>query len=472
VTHRAALAAAALLLAGCTVGADYKRPVVDTPANFRSAVAPSTAESLGDLSWRDVFPDETLRSLIRTALAENYDVRLAMSRILDARAQVTIARSFQFPTVSGSASALYTSTVGDRPQIQPREAFTPVGGLDFLFEIDLWGRYRRTTEAARADLFSTEEARRFVITTLVSDVASAYFQLRALDQQLEISRSTLASRQRSLGLVVRRQEGGVASMIDVRQAEILVAGAAETVPDIERQIEQTENVISILLGRNPDAVARGRPLDAQIAAPAVPAGLPSSLLERRADVREAEAQLAAATARIGVAKADYFPRVFITGSAAAGGIYTHPAQANADNTNVSKWFGPLGFFSVGPSVTVPIFNTGRIAAGVRSAEAQAETALLQYRQVILGAFRDVADALVEFRKRRESRVEQEAFTVAARDTARLANIRYTGGVTSYLEVLDSERQLFDAELGLVRTLRDELLAVVRLYKALGGGWQQ
>jgi len=310
-----------------------------------------------------------------------------------------------------------------------------------------------------------------VVTTLVSDVASAYFQLRALDEQLAISRSTLVSRRDSLRLINLRQSGGVASLIDVRQAEILVATAAQTVPDTERQIEQTENVISILLGRNPDAVPRGRPLGEQIAVPAIPAGVPSALLERRADVRQAEEQLAAATARIGVAKADYFPRVLIAGSAAAGGIYTHPAQTNADNTDVRKWFGPLGFFSVGPSVTVPIFNMGRVAAGVNSAEARAETALLQYRQVVLGAFRDVADAIVEFRKRGEARVEQEAFTVAARDTARLANIRYRGGVASYLEVLDSERQLFDAELGLIATRRDELLAVVRLYKALGGGWQ-
>ena len=401
--RRAALAVAALVIAGCTVGPDYKRPALDMPKDFRGA-ATTTPESLGDLSWRNVFPDQTLQSLILTALVQNYDVRVAATRILDARAAVTVARSFQFPTVDGRAEAIYSSTAGDRPALTPRESFTPIGGLDFLFEIDLWGRFRRGTEAARGDLFATEENRRFVVTTLVSDVASAYFQLRALDEQLAISRSTLVSRRDSLRLINLRQSGGVASLIDVRQAEILVATAAQTVPDTERQIEQTENVISILLGRNPDA-------------------------------------------------------------------YTHPAQTNADNTDVRKWFGPLGFFSVGPSVTVPIFNMGRVAAGVNSAEARAETALLQYRQVVLGAFRDVADAIVEFRKRGEARVEQEAFTVAARDTARLANIRYRGGVASYLEVLDSERQLFDAELGLIATRRDELLAVVRLYKALGGGWQ-
>jgi multidrug efflux system outer membrane protein len=472
VTRRGALAAAALALAGCTVGPDYKRPALDVPADFRSSAAPLTQASLGDQSWRTVFPDETLQALIRDALAQNYDVRVATARILDARSQVTVARSFQFPTLNAGASAPYTSTAGDRPAVEPREAFVPAGGLDFLFEIDLWGRFRRGTEAARAELLASEETRRFVVTTLVSDLATAYFQLRALDQQLEISRVTLNSRRDSLRLVSLRHTGGVASLIDVRQAEILLATAAQTVPDTERLIEQTENFISILAGRNPDAVPRGRPLDQQIAVPAVPAGLPSSLLERRADVRQAEEQLHAATARIGVAKSDYFPRLLITGSAAAGGIYTHPAQTSADNSDIRKWFGPLGFFGVGPTVTVPIFNMGRVSAGVGSAEARAEGAALQYRQTVLNAVKDVADALVEFRKRTEARVEQENFTVAARDTARLAGIRYRGGVTSYLEVLDSERQLFDAELALVSARRDELLAVVRLYKGLGGGWQE
>jgi multidrug efflux system outer membrane protein len=470
--RRALLPAAALALAACTVGPNYQRPPVDTPADFRSAMTPGTAESLGDLMWWRLFPDETLQALIRTAIEQNYDVRVATSRILEARSQVTVARSFQFPTVGASANAPYTATVGDRPALEPKETFAPIGGLDFLFEIDLWGRFRRATEAARADLLGTEEARRFVVTTLVSDVAAAYFGLRTLDQQLEISRSTLVSRRSSLDLARLRQEGGVASMIDVRQAEILVATAAQTVPDTERQIEQTENVISTLLGRNPEPIPRGRPLTGQIGLLAVPAGLPSSLLERRADVRQAEQLLASATARIGVAKADFFPRVLITGSAAVGGVYTNPGQTSADNTDVRKWFGPFGFFGVGPSITLPIFNAGRIAAGVDSAEARAEGAMLQYRQVVLGAFRDVSDSLVEYRKRREARIEQEAFAIAARETAQLATIRYTGGVTSYLEVLDSERQLFDAELGLVAAQRDELLGVVRLYKSLGGGWQQ
>jgi multidrug efflux system outer membrane protein len=295
----------------------------------------------------------------------------------------------------------------------------------------------------------------------VSDLATAYLQLRSLDAELDVAQRTLATRLDSLRLVNLRAAGGVAGLIDVRQAEILVATAAETVPDIERQIAQTENAISVLLGRNPDAVPRGRPLIQQISLPSVPTGLPSTVIERRPDIRQAEAQLAAATARIGVAKADYFPRVFLSGAAAVGGF-------RLDGSTV----GPQGLFSIGPQLQVPIFNWGRTAAGVDSAEARAQAALLQYHQTILTAFRDVADALVEHRKRSEFRVQQEALAIAAQDASRLAGIRYRGGVSSYLEVLDSERVFFDAQLGLVRSQRDELLAVVRLYKAVGGGWQQ
>lgn len=460
--RRAALIpAAALLLAACTVGPDYRRPTVDTPPDFRGAIVPASGQSLADLGWWEIFPDEALQSLLRTALAQNYDVRIAASRILDARAQVTIARSFQFPEAAGSASAQYQRVEGTLAPLQLKETLAPVGGLDFFFELDLWGRYRRGSEAARAELLASEESQRFVINTLISDVGSAYFQLRSLDGELEISRRTLDSRTASLDLVKLREAGGVAGMLDVRQSEILVATAAEAIPDIERQIEQTENVISVLLGRPPGPVPRGRPLGEQITVAAVPAGLPSTLLERRPDVRQVEEQLAAATARIGVAKSDYFPRVFLTGAVGAGGIMVN-----------GQMFGPQGVFSVLPSFTVPIFNSGRVSAGVKSAEAQAQAAMFQYQQVVLGAFRDVSDSLVEFRKRRESRVQQELLATAAGDATRLSNMRYTGGVSPYLEVLDSERQLFDAELRLVRNQRDELLAVVRLYKALGGGWKE
>jgi multidrug efflux system outer membrane protein len=417
--------------------------------------------SFGDLAWWSVFQDEALQALIRAALVENYDLRIAAARILEARAGVTIARSFQLPEVNASASAPYSRVEGSVAPNQFREVFAPSGTLDLFYEVDFWGRYRRATEAARGDLLATEEAQRFVVSTLVTDVASAYFQLRSLDAELEISRRTLLARQASLRLVRLRFEGGVAGLIDVRQAEILVATAAETIPDVERRIEQTENTISVFLGGNPAPVPRGRPLLQQLALPLVPAGPPAALVERRPDVRQAEAELAAATARIGVAKSDFFPRVFLTGAAGAGGIAVN-----------GSWFGPQGIFSLLPSLTVPIFNWGRVAAGEDSAEARAEAAKLRYQQSIQQAVRDVSDALVEYRKRQEFRIQQEALTVAARDTVRLSNIRYRGGVTSYLEVLDSERQGFDADLGLVRAQVAELLAVIRIYKALGGGWRE
>jgi multidrug efflux system outer membrane protein len=458
---RGALLPAALLLAGCAVGPDFRRPEVPVPPDFRGQApdAPVSPESLGDLAWAQIFQDETLQALIRTALVENYDFQVAVARILGARAQVTVSRSFQFPDLSATATAPYTHITGDRGPLQFNDTFSPLGTFDLFWEVDIWGRLRRATEASRAELLATEEVRRFVMTTLVSDVATAYFQLRELDLELEISRRTLASRRDSLRLVQLRQQGGVAALIDVRQAEVLLYTAAQTVPDVERRIEQTENLISVLLGRSPNAVPRGRPLLQQLALPALPAGLPSSLLQRRPDIRQAESQLHAATARIGVAKADYFPRVLLTGAAGAGGL-------NVDGS----WFGPTGLFAIGPQVTLPIFNMGRIGAGVDSAEARAQEALVRYQQTIQQAFRDVSDALVEHRKRQESRVQQEALVVSLRDAARLAGIRYRGGVTSYLEVLDTERQLFDAELTLAQFQRDELLAVVRLYRALGGGW--
>jgi len=451
---------AALALGACTVGPDYKRPQYATPPAFRGQSAPEAAPSLADLEWWKVFEDEKLQELIRVALRENYDLRNAVARILDARAQVTITRSFQFPQVNHSGSANYQRIEGPRDVFQFQDQFAPIAGFDLSWEIDFWGRLRRATQAARADLLASEEARRFIISTLVTDVAAAYFQLRSLDGELEVAQRTLAARQDSLRLIGMRERGGVAGLIDVRQAEILVAQAAEAVVDTLRQIEQGENTISVLLGRNPDTVTRGKPLVQQIALPAVPAGVPSALFERRPDIRQAEAQLAAATARIGVAKADFFPRVFISGAAAGGGLLID-----------GRWVGPQGLFSIGPQVTLPIFNMGRTQAGVDSAEARAQQALAQYRQTIVQAFREVADALVEQRQRREFRIQQQGLVTSATDTSRLANIRYRGGVSSYLEVLDSERQLFDAELGLVRSNRDELLAVVRLYRALGGGWQ-
>ena len=458
-----ALAAIGLLAAGCTVGPDYRRPEATLPVEYRGLgpANPPGAGSLGDLPWWDLFGDPVLQELIHEAIRQNYDLRVAAARIIDARAQVTVARSFQFPELNGRGAAPYQKIEGDTGPFQIGESFTPAAGIDLVFEIDFWGRFRRGTEAARAELLASESARRVVMATLVTDVATTYFNLRDLDKELEISRDTLTSRTDSLKLVTMREQGGVAALIDVRQAEILVAQAGEAVPDTERLIAQNENALAVLLGRNPADVPRGRHLIEQITIPVLPAGFPSSLLERRPDIAQADALLHSATARIGVAKSDYFPRVFLTGSAAAAGIWVN-----------SSWLGPQGIFAVGPSFTVPIFNTGRTGAGVDSAEARAQIALELYRQTVVQAFREVSDALVEYQKRQEFRIQQQALQQAARDASRLANMRYTGGVSSYLEVLDSERQLFDSELGLVRSYRDELVAIIRLYKALGGGWQE
>jgi multidrug efflux system outer membrane protein len=452
-----------VLLAACTVGPDYKRPEVSLPPDYRGRdlSAPAGTGSFGDLAWWTIFRDETLQGLIRTALAQNYDLQIAAARILDARAQVVSVRSNQFPVIEGAAQAPYQRTDGDRPPLTLEDSFFPQGGLNLSFELDFWGRWRRATEAARADLAATEEARRVILSTLVSDVASAYIQLRALDLGLDIARQTLASRQDSLRLVQLRQEGGVVSMTDVYQAQTLVVGASREIPDFERQIEQTENFISVLIGQNPAPVPRGAPLPTQVALPAVPPGLPAELLERRPDVRVAEQQLVAANARIGAAKAEFFPRIFLLGSIAVGGGIQNGVS-----------FGPMAAFGIGPTLTVPIFNAGRVQAGVDSADARVVEAVARYRQTVQQALRDVSDGLVGYRKRQDARREQETLVQVLRDATKLSKLRYDGGVTSYLEVLDNERQLFTAELDLSRDQRDELLAVVGLYRALGGGWAQ
>jgi multidrug efflux system outer membrane protein len=385
-----------------------------------------------------------------------------VSRILDAQAQVVITRSNQFPVIEGTAQAPFQATEGDRPPLFTLEnSFLPQGGINLSFELDFWGRWRRATEAARAELLASDEARHVVLSDLISAVALAYFQLRTLDLNLEIAQRTVGLRQDSLRLVRLREEGGVVSLMDTYQAQTLLSGALREIPDFERQIEQTENLISVLLGRTPGPITRGRTLDGQITLPSVPAGLPAPLLERRPDVRLAEAQLVAANARIGVAKSEWFPRIFLLGSiGVAGGV----------QNGVS--FGPMGFFGIGPTMSVPIFNMGRVQAGVDSAEARTQEAVVRYQQTVQQGLRDVSDALVEHRKRREARREQENLVKVLRNASGLSNIRYDGGVTSYLEVLDTERQLFEAELDLARSQRDELLAVVRLYRGLGGGWTQ
>jgi multidrug efflux system outer membrane protein len=457
---------ASLFLAGCLVGPEYHRPEYPVPGSFRSedAVPYTATGSLGDLEWWRIFEDEHLLDLIRTALSENYDLGIAVARIIDARAQLVAARSFLWPTIGAGAATSYTRFVGPSGQFDPQlnqlnDLFQGQGGFDLGYEIDFWGRIRRTAEAARGQLYAAEWARQTIVSTLVSDVARAYFELRGLDEQLEVSQQTLASRARSLLLIRTRQQGGVASLLDVRQAENLVESAGEAIINAQRLIEQKENEISTLLGRNPAPIPRGLPLEAQLALPPVPPGLTSSLLERRPDIRQVEQELVAANAQIGAAKALYFPQVTLTGFAGLGG-----------NIFNSSAFGPFGIFGISPNVNVPVFTAGRVQAGVDSASARTQAAVLRYQQTIQQAFREVADSLIGYERNRELRLQKEFLVTVLRDAVRLARIRYAGGVSSYLEVLDTETRLFDAELSRVVAAAAERVAVVQLYKALGGGW--
>jgi len=452
-----------LLLTGCTLGPKYKRPAVTVPDSYRGLApdaGPQTAASLGDEKWWTVFQDEQLQALIREALAQNYDVRIAAARVLQAQAALGITRSNQFPTISGGAAANNVRY----PQTKVSPAYETSANqlnLSLFWELDFWGKFRRATEAARANLLATEWAQKAVISTLVSNVASAYFQLRELDLEMEISQRTLSSRKESLRLVEVREKGGTTSMIDVRQSEQLVYAAAETIPDLERRIEQQENFISILLGRNPGSITRGKSLVENQFPPTVPAGLPSSLLERRPDIQSAEHQLVAANALIGVAKAAYFPQITLT---AVGGY-----QSSALS---SLFTGPAGFWNFGGQLAQPIFTAGRIRSGVKLSEAQKQEALLFYQRSIQEAFREVADSLIAYRKNQEFREQQRLLTESAQDATRLADVRYRGGVTSYLEVLDSDTRYFQAEITLAQAQLNERLALVQIFNALGGGWQQ
>jgi multidrug efflux system outer membrane protein len=458
------------LVSACAVGPDYKRPTTSVPSTYRGLTPEQAAKagpaSLADEKWWEVFQDEQLQGLIRIALQQNYDVRIAASRILQAQAQLGVTRADQFPTITGGGQAGRQRTQESffgpsAPIFPPFQSNTYELNGSFSWELDFWGRFRRATEAARADLLASQWAREEVISTLVSNVAAAYFQLRELDLELEISRRTLDSRQGSLKLTRSLEEHGATSMLDVRQAEQLVFTASEQIPDLERRIEQQENFISTLLGENPGAVPRGLTLTDQPHAPEVPAGLPSSLLERRPDIRQAEENLVAANARIGVAKAAFFPQITLT---ATGGVQTFAIE--------NLFTGPAGFWSLAGALLQPIFEGGRIWYGFKLSKAQQEEALLTYKQTIQSAFRDVSDALTAYRKNREFRIQQEYLTESAKDAARLSDMRYRGGVTSYLEVLTNDTNYFSAELGLAQAQLNELLALVQLYKALGGGWEQ
>lgn len=454
----------ALFVSGCAVGPNYKKPTIDTPTVYRGLIPEQAAandpKSLADEKWWEVFQDDELKELIKTALQENYDLRRAAARVLQAQAFLGITRADQLPTISADASAinLRNSRQGVFPAIDTN---TNRVGLGFDWELDFWGKFRRATESARANLVASEWAQQEVIRQLVANVAGAYFQLRALDLQLDISQRTLASRRDSLRLTNLLAQGGATSMLDVRQAEQLVFTASSEIPALEQQIEQEENFISILLGRNPGPVVRGKQLTEQQHPPVVPAGLPSALLERRPDIRQAEQQLIAANAQIGVAKAQYFPQIALTASSG----YQSSALSNL-------FTSPAGFWTFGSTLAQPIFTGGRLRSNVRLAEAQQQESLLFYKETIQGAFRDVSDSLIAYRKTQEFREQQKQLVDSAQDATRLSHLRYTGGATSYLEVLTNDTNYFTAELGLVQAQLNEMLSLVQLYKGLGGGWQQ
>jgi outer membrane protein, multidrug efflux system len=458
-----ALLTLGLLLSGCLVGPNYHRPAVDAPAAYRAASDSESvisSPSLGDERWWDVFQDPVLQQLIRAALQENYDVRIAASRVLQAQAQLAITRANQFPMVSAGVEPFSERNPKISSSFPSYEANAGEVDLSVVWNLDFWGKYRRQTEAARASLLASQWGHRAVLTSVVSNVAADYFTLRELDLELEVSKKTLAARQNSLHLTNVLANHGSASTLDVRQSEQLVYTAAETIPDLERQIAQEENALSILLGRDPGPLPRGRSLTEQPNPPTIPVGLPSELLERRPDIREAEAQLVAANAEIGVAKAAYFPSISLTGTAgyesfALNNLFTHSQR---------MWNGAA-------SLTQPIFAGGAIRSGVRLAEAQEREMLLTYQQTIINAFREVSNSLVAYQKGREFREQQELLTAAAEDGDRLSKVLYQHGGASFLQVLTSETNEFSAVLNLAQAQLNERLALVQLYSALGGGWE-
>jgi outer membrane protein, multidrug efflux system len=458
-----AILMAGSLAAGCKVGPNYHRPVVQPPTAFRdlseNPQVQAQAASYADLRWWQVFQDPQLQELIRTALKQNYDLQIATERINQARAQVAITRSNLFPQVQGNGNF----SGGKESNFQTKFNFLTLSA-DAAFQLDLFGKLRRATEASRAQLLATEDARQTVILTLVSDVASDYFALLQLDLQLQITHDTVEAQEASVKLTKLRVDHGVATKLDVLQAQQTLDTANAQIPDLERQIAQEENAISILLGNYPQAVPRGRPLVEQPLPPEVPPGLPSTLVERRPDIRQAEQVLVASNAEIGVAKAEFFPQISLTGS--GGGAF---GRSSAFSRLMSS---QLGTWSYGAQVSQPIFTGGALRGNLRAVESQHQQALIAYRQAIQQAFGDVSDALIGYEKLHQVRVRQEDTVADLQESVRLSNMRYKGGTTTYLEVLDGQRSLFSAELTLAQARGTEYQSLVQLYRALGGGWKE
>ena len=460
--HRFVVPALLLALGGCAAGPDYERPELEVPEKYIQPV--QQGESFANSPWWELFEDPQLQELIRIALEENQDLGIAAARVEEFRAVLGVTRADQFPTVDITATGAQAEGSdnvfpGNVPGFGNDKVENYRLSADVFFELDLFGRLRRSTEAARAQLLATEEAQRSITISLVASVASSYMLLRDLDAQLEIARRTESTRTDSLGIIQARFDKGTVPKLDVNQAEIELAVASAAVAAAERAVTQTENALAVLLGRNPGAIPRGLALEQQTVPPGIPSGLPSELLQRRPDVLASEAELAAQTARIGVAQAARWPSLSLTG---ALGFESDDLSTLTDSGS--------DFWSAGLGIVQPLFNAGRNRSRVEAEEARTEQALLAYEQTVQRAFREVEDALVGVRTYRAEHEARRRQVAAARSAATLSRARYDGGVTSYLEVLDTERSLFNAELTESQTLRLYINAIIELYKALGGGW--
>lgn len=457
-----------VFLTGCAVGPNYKRPVVQTPAQYRQpepVTGPAEKASLSDVAWANLFQDEVITNLVKTALAQSHDLEAATQRVLEARAQLGITRSQLAPqvTASGSFTAARTSSIGSYNFIPPgtnlADSYTQAG-LNVSWELDIWGRIRRLSESARAQYLAQEEARHAVVSSLIADVITTYLTLRELDLELEIARKTKDIAENGLKLTNLRKERGVSTGLDVRQAEQLLYTATAQIAATERAIAETENSLNVLLGQNPGEVVRGKPLVELGGPSAIPPGLPSDLLERRPDIRQSEQTLIAANAQIGAARAQFFPQISLTSvlgvqSRALGDLFSGPAR-NQD---------------IAPAGVLPLFNAGQLRNNLRLTEAQQREAVANYRKTIQVAFQEVSSSLADYQKNREQRSQEELLVKALQETDRLSTLRYKGGLDSYLQVLDAERNEFSGELTLAQLRKNELLSIVQLYRALGGGWQ-
>jgi multidrug efflux system outer membrane protein len=460
-----AVAAVALsLLAACAVGPNYKRPQVPTPPAHRFFEGEAQAQSLADVPWWEVVKDPVLQQLMREAIANNLDLRVATARVAEARAQYGIAKSFLFPQVGVSAGydAQQASRLSEPTQALPfKKTYQNWNaGFPISWEIDLFGRIRRDKEAAFATYLATEEGRRAALITLVADVASTYLFLRELDLQLDVARRTVQTNEETVRFYETRLKGGVSNRLEVDRAVANRSRTAVVIPQLEQQIAVAENALSLLLGRPPGPIVRGEALSDTARPPEVPVGLPAALLERRPDVLAAEELLVASNANVGAAKALFFPTISITGIL---------GTVSSEFSNLLK--ADANVWQVSPSLFAPIFQGGRIRRNYDAAKARYEQALAQYQKAALNSYREVANALVSVKKLGEARLELEDGVEALRDASALARSRYDTGLANYLEILNADQQLFDQEIQLAQVRGEEIRAFVELYRALGGGWQ-